>query len=49
MTQSTTKTVYTAKVHTVGGRDKGEARSSDGAGARDGAAAECHGGVNQGY
>lgn len=30
MTQSTTKTVYTAKVHTVGGRDKGEARSSDG-------------------
>lgn len=30
MTQSTTKTVYTAKVHTIGGRDKGEARSSDG-------------------
>jgi lipoyl-dependent peroxiredoxin len=30
MTQPTTKTVYTAKVHTVGGRDKGEARSSDG-------------------
>ena len=30
MTKSTTKTVYTAKVHTVGGREKGEARSSDG-------------------
>lgn len=30
MIQSTTKTVYTAKVHTVGGRDKGEARSTDG-------------------
>ena len=30
MTQSTTNTVYTAKVHTIGGRDKGEARSSDG-------------------
>lgn len=25
-----TKTLYTAKVHTVGGRDKGQARSSDG-------------------
>jgi Ohr subfamily peroxiredoxin len=30
MMQSTTKTVYTAKVHTVGARDKGEARSNDG-------------------
>jgi lipoyl-dependent peroxiredoxin len=37
MTQSTaqasaqtSKTLYTAKVHTIGGRDKGEARSSDG-------------------
>ncbi len=27
---TTTKTLYTAKVHTVGGRDNGEARSSDG-------------------
>jgi len=30
MIQAIPKTVYTAKVHTIGGRDKGEARSSDG-------------------
>lgn len=30
MMQSTTKTVYTAKVHTVGACDKGEARGNDG-------------------